>query len=86
MLWNKQRKEGEDEREEKIIDVSSFPSTFCSSAVVNLNNVNPTANIPRRSINPHNPGHTHHLVPPANPTKLNKLSTFVTFQVIIPTK
>ena len=56
--------------------MSSFFSTFYLS-VLNLNNVNVTANFPRRPIELHNPSYTH--PPPARSTKLDGLYAFVAF-------
>jgi hypothetical protein len=42
--------------------VHAFPSTFYSPAVIHLNNASPTADVPRRSIDPHSPTHAHPLI------------------------
>jgi hypothetical protein len=68
-------------------DVTSFPSTFCSSVVVNLNKVNqlPTSlNISSTHTTPATHPLWYRESPPAKPTKLIKLSTLVAFQVTIP--
>ena len=40
----------------------SLSSAFSLSVVINLHNGNPTANFPRRPIDPHNPTRAHPLI------------------------
>jgi hypothetical protein len=87
MILSKWRKEGGMGKGGKNNDVASFPSTFCSSVVVNLNNVNQlltSLDVSSTYITPATRTLWYTELPPAKPTKLIKLSTLVAFRVIIP--
>ena len=70
----------------KDSDVSSFPSAFCSSVAANLNNINPSPtslDVLLIHITPATRTPQYKEMPPAKPTKLNKLGMSLAFQVMI---
>ena len=59
--------------ENNMGDMYSFPSTSYSSAVVHLNDTNPSTDFPQRPIDPYNPAHPHPLIQRNTSSKIDKV-------------